>query len=159
MQMVGHAQMDGLHLDREAGAATARCGGIRIFDLKGRTDEIVDEINNASAHIFDGNRINQNDGAFLFDHEIIRCSVAGKVESILKAGATAAFDGNAQHATVRFCGNDLVNPLCSAVAQGNCCFAHVDLSGKQISHGQFGMFLMNIGLSLPLSIGQVLALR
>src|SRR5271154_6160092 len=99
-------------LEREAGAATARGGGLRIVDLEGRADQIVDEIDFGARHVIERNRIDQDGGAALFDHDVVVGAAALGVEFVLKARAAAAFDADAQHRAGGLLAKDLADPMC-----------------------------------------------
>ena len=83
-------------LDREAGSAAAASRCVGIFDLEGRTAEIIDKIHHAATHQIEAHFIDHQPHAIGFDHRVISFRLIGQTEAILKTGASAAFNRETQ---------------------------------------------------------------
>ena len=79
-------------LQREAGAAAAGRGGLRVFHLERGADQVVDEVDLRAGHVIDRDRIDQHGRAVAGDHDVVVGLRALHAEFVLKAGAAAAFD-------------------------------------------------------------------
>src|SRR4051812_19594463 len=83
-------------LNGEAGAAAAGGDGVRVLDLEGLAHQVVDEVDHRAAHIDQRQIVDQDRGAILLDGDIVVVARVDQIELVGKAGAAAAFDGNAQ---------------------------------------------------------------
>ncbi len=63
--------------------------------------------------------IDQDLGSLALDHDIVLRRFADEVEAVLKAGAAAAFDRNAEHGRGRLAGYDLGDALGCAFGKGH----------------------------------------
>src|SRR5690242_9080630 len=86
--------------DREAGSAAARGDGVRVPDLEGLADEVVDEVDLGAVHVDERHLVDQHARLALLEDEVIGLRIADEVELVGEAGATAAFDRNAQRRLV-----------------------------------------------------------
>src|ERR1700733_3723427 len=82
----------GNSLDREAGAAAAGSGGVRVDHPERRADQIIDEVDFRAGQERHRGRIDQHHRGIPFDHQIILGLRALDVEFVLKARAAAALD-------------------------------------------------------------------
>src|SRR5262245_2002633 len=105
--------------DREAGAAAAGGGGVRVDHPEGGADQVVDEIDFRSRQERHGSGINQHHRAFAGDHEVILGLGMVDVEFVLEAGAAAALDADAQHGAVAFALEDFADAAGSPLADGD----------------------------------------
>src|SRR5579871_4452353 len=97
--------------DREAGAAAAARGGVRVLDLEGLADQVIDEVDLGPADIGKGDRIDQNRGAVALDDEIVLRTRLVEVEAILEPRAAAAGDADAKSRAAGLAGQDPRDPL------------------------------------------------
>src|SRR5216684_4479279 len=86
--------------DRKTGAAAAGRGGIGIDHPERRADQVVDEIDLGPRQKRHRSRIDQHHCAVARDHQVVFGLRALNVELVLKAGAAAALDADAQHGAV-----------------------------------------------------------
>ena len=65
------AGMTAFELQREAGAAAAGGGGLRVLHLERGADQVVDEVDLRAGHVIDRDRIDQHHGAVAGDDEVV----------------------------------------------------------------------------------------
>ena len=65
--------------NREAGAAAAGSGGLRIVDAERGADQVVDEVDLGAGQIVERDRVDQDAGAGPLDHDVIGSAVAAGV--------------------------------------------------------------------------------
>ena len=82
---------------------------MRIVDLEGLTDQVVDEINGRTFKEWEGDLVNQHRGAVPLDDDIVRLLGPLDVEGVLEAGAAPAVDADAQHRPGRLAVHDLLD--------------------------------------------------
>ena len=107
--------------DRKTGAAAAGCGGIGIDHAERRADQVVDEIDLGSGQKRHRGRIDQHHGAVARDHQVVLGLRALDVELVLKAGAAAALDADAQHGAVALGLEDFPDAAGRPLADGDGC--------------------------------------
>src|ERR1700674_4587397 len=110
-----------ISLDREAGAAAAGGGRVRIDHPERGTDQVVDEINLGAREERHRGGIDQHHGAVAGDDEIILGTRALDVEFVLKAGAAAALDADPQHGAVALALEDFADAAGGPLADGDGC--------------------------------------
>src|SRR5258705_13466396 len=86
--------------DRKAGAAAAGRGGIGVDHAERGADQVVDEINLGARQKRHRGGIDQHHRIVALNHQVILGLRALDVELVLKAGAAAALDADAQHRTL-----------------------------------------------------------
>src|SRR3989442_3649263 len=86
--------------DRKAGAAAAGRGGIGVDHAERGADQVVDEIDLGSRQKRHRGGIDQHHRIVALNHQVILGLRALDVELVLKAGAAAALDADAQHRTL-----------------------------------------------------------
>src|SRR5690349_17928120 len=94
-------------LEREARAAAAGGRGIRVLDLEGGADQVVDEVDLGACEVFERHGVDQDLRAAFRDDGVVACLCIDEVELVLKAGAAAALDGDAKKGACRLAGYDL----------------------------------------------------
>ena len=115
-------------LDREAGAAAARGGDVRIVELELRADQVVDEIEFGALHEAERDRIDHDARAVALDQEIVGCALAHEVEAYWKpeqpppSTLTRNSDGAASLVST------FGDAACRALADGDGRFAHLGCS-------------------------------
>src|SRR6478735_2886493 len=87
-------------LDREAGAAAARGGDVRVVDLELGADQLVDEVDLGAANEAERDRIDHYLGPVALDHNVVRRRVLHQVEAVLEARAATALDADAHQRRV-----------------------------------------------------------
>ena len=92
--------------DRKARAAAAGRLHIRIVDLEGLPDQVVDEVDPRAAQEIQRHRIDEHHRAFLLDHQVFRLALLGDIESVLETGAAAAIDRDAERRARRLLGKN-----------------------------------------------------
>ena len=85
-----------MHSHGEAGAAAAAGNRIRILDLEGLAQKIVDKVDLGARHVDQRNRVDQHGRAIAGNHDVVVLLVLVEVEFVGKARTAAAFDGDAQ---------------------------------------------------------------
>src|SRR5262245_43392542 len=93
--------------DREAGAATARGGGVGIDDAEGGADQVVDKIDLRTRHVAERDLVDEDPRSCPLDDEIIGLRSLDQIELILEARAAAALDAHPQKRLVGLAGDDL----------------------------------------------------
>src|SRR2546421_11222685 len=83
--------------DRKAGAAAAGRGGIGVDHAERGADQVVDEIDLGPRQKRHRGGIDQHHRIVALNHKVILGRRALDVELVLKAGAAAALDADAQH--------------------------------------------------------------
>src|SRR5262249_41184133 len=121
-------------LDREAGAAAAGGGDVRIVELELRADQVVDEIEFGALHEAERDRIDHDARAVALDQEIVGRPLAHEVEAVLKPGAAAALDAYAKQRRRRLAPKQLGDAACRALADGDGRFAHLGCSHLSLKH-------------------------
>ena len=111
-------------LNREAGAAAARGGHVRIVQLELGADQIVDEIELGAVQEAERDRIDDHPRAVPLDQEIVGGALRHQVEAVLETGAAAALDAHAQQRKRRLALEDLGDAVRGAVAYGDGSLAH-----------------------------------
>src|ERR1700694_3896816 len=86
--------------DRKTRPAAAGRGGVGIDHAERRSDQVVDEIDLGPGQEWHRGRIDQHHGTVARDHQVVFRLRALDVELVLKAGAAATLDADAQHRTV-----------------------------------------------------------
>src|ERR1700761_4469860 len=97
-------------LEREAGSAAARSGGVRIIDLERRSDQVVDKFDLRAGHIVERDGVDQDGGAGALDDDVVLGLGALGVELVLKSGASAAGNAHPQHRAGGLQTEDFTNP-------------------------------------------------
>ena len=83
-------------LDREAGAAAAGRGDVRVVELELGADQVVDEIELRALHEAERDGIDHHARAVALDEEIVGRRLRDDVEAVLEARAAAALDADAK---------------------------------------------------------------
>lgn len=97
---------------------------MRVFDLEGLADEVVNEVDHRAFHVLQGNLIHEDRCAVALDHDIVVLPGTIHLEGVLEAGAAAAIDADSQHRAGGFGRHDLMNSAGGAFGEGNighCC--------------------------------------
>jgi dGTPase len=110
-------------LDREAGAAAARGGRLRVGHPERRPDEVVDEIDLRAGEKAERNLIDNHLGAGTLQYHVVVRGLRHEVELVLEARAPAALDADAEGPRCGLAGDDLGNALGGALGDGDG-FAH-----------------------------------
>src|SRR5258707_3948281 len=109
--------------DRKAGAAAAGRGGIGVDHAERGADQVVDEINLGARQKRHRGGIDQHHRIVALNHQVILGLRALDVELVLKAGAAAALDADAQHRTLALGLEDLPDTAGRSLADDHarCC--------------------------------------
>ena len=91
---------------------------MRVSDLEGGADEIVDEIDLGTGHVHQRHRIDEHLYTVLLDDHVVLAAIGFELESVLEAGAAPAGNADAQGGFLRFLGEDLGDPARGAVCYG-----------------------------------------
>ena len=95
---------------------------MRVLDLEGLADQVVDEVDLRAAHIVERHGVDQHLGAVAGKHDVVRRGrLLNQVVAILEAGAAAAFDADAERGSGRLRGQDLGDPADGAVGKRDVC--------------------------------------
>ncbi|TWI93157.1 hypothetical protein JM93_00712 [Roseibium hamelinense] len=65
---------------------------MRIVDLEGLADQIIDKIDLRTAHVFQGHGIDEDGDTVFLNGEVIVLAACHQVVFILQSGTAAAFD-------------------------------------------------------------------
>src|SRR5215813_14646522 len=98
-------------LDREAGAAAAGRGGLRVVHPERRADQVVDEVDLGPRHVIERHRVDQHGRAVPRDDDVVVRLGALDVELVLEARTAAAFDADPQHGAGAFPLEDFADAL------------------------------------------------
>src|SRR5688572_23407638 len=95
------------NLDREAGAAAARGGDVRVVQLELGADQIVDEIELGPLQESERDRIDHHARAVALDKKIAGCALRHQVETVLETRTAAPLDAHAKQRRRRLAFEDL----------------------------------------------------
>jgi hypothetical protein len=114
--VVADVRGEGVELDREAGAAAAGRGGVRIVDFELSADQLVHEVDLRALHEVRRDRIDGHRRAVPLDEDIVGRGIVRQLELVLESGTAAAFDADAEEARGGVCFDELDNALGGARA-------------------------------------------
>ena len=142
-------------LQREACAATARRRRIRIADLEGRADQVVDKVDLRAAEKANRDWIDDDSRTDAFEHNVVGgfAVACDKIEFVLEARTAAALNADAQHRVVGIFRQDLVDPLGGAFRQNDVCFFDICCHKGLI---QIGCMIEASGATSPLRMNCLL---
>src|SRR3954467_9640371 len=105
-------------LHRETGAAAAGCYRIRVPDLEGRADQVLDIIEFGAAHELQRRLVDEHGRAVMFDGDVIGLPPPVEIEAILEARTPSALDTDPQHRPLGFGLQDLGDAARGTLADG-----------------------------------------
>ena len=113
--------------DREAGAAAAGRGGLRVIDLERLRRSGRRQSRFRSRPCIERDRIDQHSRAVAREHEIVLGPARVDVELVLKSGTAAALDATRSMAPGGSRLEDFADPPCRALGQGHCFHGRVHM--------------------------------
>src|SRR5262249_24822735 len=114
---------------------------VGILDLEGLAHQVVDEVDDRTAHVDQRQLVDEYGRAVLLDGDVVVVAAVDEIELVGEAGATAAFDRDAQRRFACFLGDDRGDALCGGIGQLDlhlrlCVRAHVDSSKRVTLHSR-----------------------
>jgi hypothetical protein len=124
-------------LNREAGAAAAGGGGLRVFHLKSGSTECFNIVHDSAFQKGQADAVHDHFHAIPLDHDVIVAGGLVKTEFVLEAGAAAPIHRQAQHQTrIALTGLQDSNAPGGAFGQAWC--GHAPYIGAGVPDGNAG---------------------